>query len=361
MTDLAIFTPSLEGGIGRFVVNLAREFMARGYVVDVVTIKTGPRDIPHEGVSITDLRTGRTFRSLFSLVSYLKEKKPRALLSALFHANLVAIFAKILSGSNTRVVVTEHVALKEELKRQPILKRWMFKFFINFFYPKAFKVTAGSVGVKDDLMYVGVPDKKIEVIYYPIINQELFKSAEGEVDEKWLNNSQIPVVLAIGRLTEQKDFSTLIKAFNLALKIVEAKLIIIGDGYEKPNLVKLIADSVLNDKIFLLGHKQNHYPYFKKANLFVLSSKYEGLGIVLVEALALGVPVVSTDCPSGPSEVLKGGARGILVPVGDETALSAAIIESLVNPKIKKEQINLEEFTSTNSGAHYEQILFLKT
>ena len=178
-------------------------------------------------------------------------------------------------------------------------------------------------------MYAGLSPARIRVINNPVISDELLQAAQQPVQHPFFDADNVPVVLGVGRLTEQKDFSTLIRAFDILRENTPARLIILGDGEERPALENLIRSSGLQDMVDLFGFELNPFAFMKKASVFVLSSKWEGLPGVLIQALACDCPVISTDCLSGPAEILKHGQYGHLVPVGDAEAIASAIASVL--------------------------------
>jgi glycosyltransferase involved in cell wall biosynthesis len=197
---------------------------------------------------------------------------------------------------------------------------------VRRFYPWADGIVAVSKGVADNLSEMtGFPRERITVIYNPIVTPELQEQVQTSLTHPWLESNQPPVVLAAGRLRPQKDFATLIQAFALVRRKQCARLLILGEGPERPALETLIKNLGLEQDARLLGFVANPYPFMRRASLFVLSSKWEGLPGVLIEAMYCGVPLVSTNCPSGPQEILQDGKYGQLVPVGDATALARAI------------------------------------
>lgn len=333
--DLAIFLPSLRGGgAERVMVNLARGFSERGLAVDLVLAKAeGPylAQVPSE-VRIVDLRARRVLLSLPGLVRYLRSQQPKALLSALNHANVVALSAQQLARVPARVVVSVHSTLSRAIDNSQDLRTRFMPLVVRSFYPWAHSVVAVSHGVAEDLVRItGIPKEKVTVIYNPVITPEVLAKAEEAINHPWFAPGQPPVVLGVGRLTAQKDFSTLIRAFALVRKERPARLLILGEGEERKKLEALVREMGLEHDVALPGFVENPYKYMKRAGVFVLSSRSEGLPTVLIEAAALGVPVVSTDCPSGPAEVLKGNEKQ-LVPVGDAYALAQAILRSLEAP-----------------------------
>jgi len=333
---LALFLPSLRGGgAERVMLSLAEGFAQRGFCVDLVLAKAeGPylKDVSRE-VRIVDLNASRVIKSLPSLVRYLRSEKPDAMLSAMGHANIVAICARSLAMVSTRVVVSEHSTLSLSMQNAPTKRGRFMPWLMKFFYPRANGIIAVSKGVADDLARViGLPRKRITVIYNPVVTPEVLQKAQEPIDHPWFRPGEPPVILGIGRLTRQKDFPTLIRAFALVRKERPARLMILGEGEERHNLEDLSRKLEITDDVDMPGFVDNPYKYMAHAAVFVFSSAWEGFGNVLVEAMACGCPVVSTDCPSGPAEILENGRYGRLVPVGDVESLARAIIETLNDP-----------------------------
>ena len=330
---LALFVPSLRGGgAERVMVNLARGFADRGLEIDLVLAKAeGPylSEIP-PSVRLIDLKAPRVLASLPGLVRYLHREKPKALLSAMDHANVVALWARWLAGVPTRVVVSVHNTPSLTAANAKNLRARLMPLWVRPFYRWADAVVAVSQGVAEDLISLtGLSRKKVCVIYNPVVTPELLSKAEEPLNHHWFAPGEPPVVLGVGRLTAQKDFHTLIRAFALVRRECRARLMILGEGEERPGLESLLRELRLEQDAALLGFVQNPYKYMKRAAVFVLSSRWEGFGNVLVEALAVGTPVVATDCPNGPAEILENGRWGYLVPVGNPEALAEAVLAVL--------------------------------
>jgi len=332
---LAILVPGLYGGgAERVMLKLAQGISARGHAVDLVLARAeGPYLAAVPGsVRVVDLRARRMVASLPALVRYLRREEPDALLSVL-HANVVALWARRLAGVGIRVFVSErnslssasrHYASDLRMRLAPWLKRR--------FYPWADGIIAVSKGVADELAEItGIPRQRVRVIYNPIVTPELEEQAQMPLEHPWFVPGQAPVILAVGRLTAQKDFVTLIKAFAQLRKTRQARLLILGEGEERPTLEDLVEQLGLEQDISLPGFVSNPYPFMARASAFVLSSRWEGLPGVLIEALYCGAPLVATDCPSGPREILRDGEYGRMVPVGDSVALSRAIEAALAD------------------------------
>ena len=326
----------LGGGAERVFVNLANEFVSRGLDVDLILAqKEGPylREVSNK-VNIIDFRSKRVLLSLFPLVKYLKKEKPDVLISSMEHANIIAILAKIFSRSKTRIVVRVANTLSLSLQGTMWTKRWIRLYGAIIFYRLADEIIANSNGSADDLAKtLKISRNRIKVIYNPIVIPKILRKAEEESVHPWLKHKTLPVIIAVGRLFDkQKDFSTLIKAFVELRKQKEVRLIILGEGKDRKKLENLIKELNLKNFVDMPGFADNPYAYMAKSDVYALSSQWEGLPNTLIEAMACGTPVVSTDCPSGPAEILENGKYGKLVPVGDADALAQAIIETLDNP-----------------------------
>jgi glycosyltransferase involved in cell wall biosynthesis len=330
---VAIYLPSLRsGGVEKVMVALVRGFCKRGLDVDLVLAKAvGPflTQVPCEA-RIIDLNASRVLSSLPSLVSYLRSARPVGLVSAMDHANVVALIAKRLAGVRTCTIATVHSHLTSSVAGESSLKARLTPFWIRPFYPWADAVVAVSKGVADDLVRVSkLPLTKVKVIYNPVVTSELFLKAAESVNHPWFQVGAPPVVLAVGRLTAPKDFPTLIRAFAGVRTRRTARLMILGEGEARDTLTSLARSLGVDQDVALPGFVSNPFSYMRASAVFVLSSRWEGFANVLAEAMACGTPVVSTDCPSGPAEILEAGRWGPLVPVGDAHAMTAAILSQL--------------------------------
>jgi glycosyltransferase involved in cell wall biosynthesis len=335
-SKLAIFLPSLRGGgVEKMRLNLAGSFVARGLDVDLVLQRAEGvylSQIP-PGVRLIDLRARRIAFSLCPLVAYLRREKPQVLLSGMTHTNDVALLARRLARVNTRVVVSEHSAPGISSCNEQNLRQRFVLSLARLIYPWADGVVAVSKGVADDVAHaLRFPRTRITVIHNPASSPEILKKAKEPLEHTWFSAKKEPVILGAGRLTWQKDFSTLLRAFAVVRKKRAVRLVILGEGEERGRLAALAEELGVAESVDMLGFVDNPYKYMARAAVFVLSSRKEGFGNVLVEALACGTPVVSTDCPSGPAEILEDGRYGELVPVGDYEALARSILSTLDNP-----------------------------
>lgn len=323
---LALFLPSLEGGgAERIMVNLAEGFAKRGVMTDMVLARAeGPylSQVAPE-VNVVDLKAFRVLFSTGALAEYLRTSRPDAVISALDYANLVAVWAKRLARTDTKVLVTVHNQLTVPMTGRRGLKSSAVLKLMRPFYPWADEIIAVSDGVADDVTSTtGIPRRLISTIYNPVVSDAMLAKGKGAVNSNWVKEDDPPIILGIGRFTEQKDFPTLIRAFDLVRRTHKAKLIILGEGPLRGELEALVVELGLRDSVVLPGFVDNPYAYLKRAAVFALSSKWEGLPTVLIEALALGTPIVATNCKSGPDEILQGGKYGTLVPISDIQALA---------------------------------------
>jgi glycosyltransferase involved in cell wall biosynthesis len=328
-SKLAIFLPSLSGGgAERAMLNLAHGLAKCGCAVDLVLAQVkGPYvSEVQDSVRIVDLKAARVLTSLPALARYLRRERPTALLSALDYANVVALWARRLAGTPRRVVVNEQNTISRSARNSARRRQRMVPHLVKHFYPWADYVIGNSQGVAADLSQVtGLPDERIKILYNPVVTPELRAKVRAPLNHPWFEAGQPPVILAVGRLTKQKDFPTLIRALAQVRRTRPARLLILGEGPDRPELEALIRQLGLIDDIAMPGFVENPYAYMSRASLYVLSSRWEGLPTVLIEALYCGPRIIATDCPSGPREILADGRYGSLVPVGDVTALAQAI------------------------------------
>ena len=329
---LALFLPGLyDGGAERIVLNLAKGISARGYAVDLVLARAeGPymEQVP-AAVRLIDLKAPRVLQSVPALVKYLRQEHPTVLLSAMF-ANVIAVWARRLSGIPHRLVLTEQNTLSSLVRNKADVRWKLYPRLASWFYPWADHVVAVSKYVADDLVQIArIPAERVELIYNPIVTPELLEKSKAPVQHPWFCEDQPPVIVGIGRLTDQKAFDVLIQAFSIVRKKRLARLVILGEGENRAALASLVQQLKLENDVDLVGYWQNPYPFVTHAAAFTLPSRWEGLPTILVEALYLGARIVATDCPGGTSEILKGGQYGKLVPVEDPLSLAEAIDCSL--------------------------------
>jgi glycosyltransferase involved in cell wall biosynthesis len=347
---LAFFLPGLyDGGAERIMLNLAEGIAARGYLIDLVLARAeGPyMDGVPGSIRLVDLKAQRVLSSGPALVRYLRREKPTSMLSVLY-ANIVALWARRLAGIPHRVILAEHNTLSYVASGEGDLRWQLYPRLARWFYPWADGIIAVSNGVADDLaQLIKIPRDHIRVIYNPVVTPELLKNSTALLEHPWFRSGLPPVVLAVGRLTTQKGFDVLIQAFAQVRKTQSARLLILGEGEERPALEAMINKFGLEEDVRMPGYVPNPYPYMTHSALFVLSSRWEGLPTVIIEAMSLGMPIIATDCPSGPREILMDGKYGQLVPVDNPFTLAAAIETALITnvprpPKESWEPFDLE-------------------
>jgi glycosyltransferase involved in cell wall biosynthesis len=347
---IAFFLPTLAGGgAERVALNLLKGMSERDVLLDfILADATGPYlDQVPKGVRLIDLGTGRVTKSIPALAKYLKEVQPVGLLSHMNHTNVAAILAKELARSKTKLVVVEHGTLsaaKSELLRSKLVPPMM-----KWLYPRANTIVGVSRGVSEDLdTELGFRPGTVKTVYNPVIDRDLIAKANMPVEHPWFEAGNPPVFLAVGRFTPPKDFPNLIAAFGILRQQKNARLMILGEGELRGELEAQIDRLGIGADVSLPGFVSNPYAYMSKSSAFVLSSRWEGLPTVLIEAMACGCAVVSTDCPSGPQEILAGGKYGMLVPIENAPALADAMIATLDHPIDRTESIDRGMYFSTD-------------
>jgi glycosyltransferase involved in cell wall biosynthesis len=311
------------------------------------------------GVSVVNLDRSGNLASLLSLVRLLRVRRPRWLLSAFPHNNIAVVAARLLSGVDTRCVVTEHAPLSQQILQQA---NWRFRVLppiIRWAYRRAQAVVAVSAGVRDDMQRMLGRDVEPLVINNPVLAGDFSAEMALIPSEPWLTDESLRVVLSVCRLSVEKDLPTLIRAFALVHReFTVTRLVLVGEGPDRVRLESLVGELGLTEVVRLPGRTETPLSWMSHASVFVLPSLYEGFGNVLVEAMACGTPVVSTDCPVGPREILEGGRLGALVPVGDVSAMTRAIAEALTRgaPMPGAREAALR-YTQTSACASYRQLL----
>ena len=361
---IAIFLLYLGGGgAERVMLNLGCGLAEQGFEVDLVLGNAwGPhlKKVPPE-IRIVDLQVSQTIGSLAALSRYLRQEKPLALISAMHYGNEIALWAKRSAGVSTKIIITEHNTLSQSLRNKAKFKNRIIPFFVRSFYRWADEIVAVSKGVAKDLAGIsGLPLERIQVIYNPVVTPNLLEKAKEPVKHSWFEKREFPVILGVGKLEAQKDFSTLIRAFAIVRQTNVCRLVILGWGPDRPKLEALIQDLGLEKDVALLGYVDNPYCYMARASVFALSSAWEGLPTVIIEALALKVPVISTDCQSGPAEILENGKYGSLTPVGDCDALAQQILQVLCGQSQKINLDWLDQFTLKTATQKYLELLLRK-
>ena len=360
---LTIFLPSLAyGGAERAFTNIANGFVDRGVEVALVLAHAaGPYiDDISPAVRIFDLKRRSVAMAIPGLLRHLREYRPDALLSAMTHANVASAIAWRLANSSARLVLTEHTHLSSAFKEYRNASMRVIHCVMPLTYSLADHIIAVSNGVATDLKAkFHLNQEKLVGVYNPVVDTHLFHNALAPSCHPWLAQKKAPVVVTAGRLVRLKDFATLIRAFALVRSRRTLKLVIFGEGPLHGELIALARSLGVEQDVDLPGFVSNPFSEMSAADLFVLSSRYEGLSNVLIEAMACGTPVVSTDCPSGPYEILEGGRWGQLVPVGDSAAMARAIEATLDASTLPDVRVRAAEFSTDTAISRYAEVLGL--
>lgn len=360
--DISIFLMWVgAGGKETVVRHLARGFADAGYRVDLVLGNAaGACDdkIP-SCVRVVDLKTRGYLRTTIKLVVYLLRNRPRVLFSTLPFSALPAIAARYLSLSRGRVVVRICNNMARRFEHEPDAFPRGVRWALRLLPRLAHSVVACSTGIAREISGITrIPFERIHVLYNPAITEEMQVRGAEPIAHAWFadpndSGENRPVILGVGRLARQKNFAMLIRAFAEVRRDFAARLLILGEGPERPALEGLVHDLGLDDDVSIPGYVTNPYAYLARARVFALSSSWEGFANVIAEALAMGTPVVATDCPSGPAEVLGGGRYGLLVPVDDPAAMANGIRRILSGEEPEVSDDWLRRFTTEEVVGRY--------
>jgi len=346
-------------------VHLMNEFARRGVRVDLLLAE---RDSPYmdrldTSIRVVDMPTSNAITGIPFLAAYLWRNRPRALLAQRLRVNALALRAKALARVDTKVFVTANTHMTAEIQALKPAKRPHHLALLRNYFPRNDGIISISSGVAEDL--AGLlgwpwPTPRIQLAPNPVVTPELYALAAEPLDHPWLTAGQPPVILGVGRLEPQKDLASLLRAFATVRRQRPCRLVILGEGKQREELQRLAAELGIAVDLNMPGFVANPYAWMSRANLVVMSSSWEGFGNVLAESLATGTPVVSTDCPSGPSEILEGGRWGPLVPVGDHDALARAMLATLEAPPAADDlRQAARRYTLENSASRYLEIMGL--
>ncbi|MBZ0168705.1 MAG: glycosyltransferase [Kofleriaceae bacterium] len=372
---IALFLSDLSGGGSKQrALTLADAFAANGYRVDIVVVRpegqlrsklpNRVRLVPLQFwlarlsvVRNTERR--QLWANIPALVRYLRCERPDVLLATGNYVNFAAVWACRLARTGTRLVLRASNHLSQSAWNPNRKTRPLRPVFARLLYPWADAIIAVSEDVARDLARVtGIPRERIAVIPNPVVTGELEEKARSPLDHPWFRPDQPPVVLGVGRLVSQKDFPTLLRAFARLRVRRPIRLMILGEGKVRTQLASLAQQLGISENTSFPGYMDNPYPYMVRSAVCVLSSAWEGLPGVLIEAMACGCPVVSTDCPGGAAEILQGGVYGPLVPVGDDTALAMAIESVLDSPPEREHlQKRARYYSADRAVEQYLEIL----
>lgn len=345
---------SLRGdGAVAMMLTLAKGFVARGHQVDLLAVRLeGERlnSIP-DGVQVVNLAARRTLLAVPALVRYLRNERPDIVIASEHYSGLPALYALRLARTGGRCVIRQDNTWGMDSRRFQGRHRLLTPFMVKRLFRRA-EIVAVSEGVSRDLVaHFPRLVNNVRVIYNPIVTDELMKRSQAVLDHPWFEPGQPPVIVAVGRLATAKGFDLLIDAFSRVAAVTSARLVILGEGPERPALEARIREHGLQDKCQLVGYQPNSLAFIARARVFVLSSRFEGLPTVLIEALTTGTPVIATDCPSGPREILSDGKYGTLVPTEDIDALATAITDTFRHPPTRADDVDswLQQFAVDTS------------
>jgi glycosyltransferase involved in cell wall biosynthesis len=345
------------GGAERACLRLARGMAARGRQVEIVLVRgegTYLSDIP-SGVQLTILDRPRVSQAILALARHFRRTRPKAILSALTHMNIATILAARLAGTHSRLVISERNQISSKAREaRGAWQRALYR-AVPFAYRVADRVVAVSNGVASDLSrFGGLPGAKIRVIHNPVYDPDITALSQEPPAHSWFAPGGPPIILAAGRLHRQKGFDVLLNAFAIARAEVDCRLVILGEGPERAALTAQAERLGLAYDIDMPGFCENPFPLMARAGAFVLSSRWEGFPNALVEAMACGAPVIATDCPSGPHEILDGGKIAPLVPMDDARALGRALLATLSSrPVTAQSQRRAHSFSISEATDQY--------
>ncbi len=355
---ISLFIANLTiGGAERVVVNLSKGLSNEGYDVDIVLVEKKGKllsDVP-KSVNIVELGVDRVRYSAIPLARYFRSKQPKVFISFLTGSNVMATLGHLFAGKPSNLIVTEHNT--QTMKQDTSSNRD--RTLAKYLYPYADHIVGVSEGVSENVSeWANVDRSAITTIYNPVIDDDFIDRKHEKPDCEWFD-LDVPIILSAGRHVEQKDYQTLIRAFDQLLSQRDARLIILGEG-ELTSTYKSLTDRLgISNEVSFPGFVDNPYSYMNHSDVFVLSSRWEGLSLVLIESMACETPVVSTDCPSGPSEVLTDGEYGDLVPVGEPELLKNALVGTLKDPTDKKIlRRRARDFSTVKAVREYKKLCF---
>ena len=349
-----------QGGVERSFALLVNALVDLGVTVDLLLIK---RRSPHlslvsSKVNRIELRHQHAATCSGEVAAYLRKEQPTGLLVAKHRAIISATKAVAKAGFRGPVVGVIGINTSASIAVRSWPQRLLWRFNMRRHYPKLTRFIAVSEGVNADLCQLArLPNEQVITVRNPVLDDRMRAQAAEPLDHPWFGAEMAPVIVSVGRLSHSKDYATLLQAVAL-MTTDTARLVILGEGGDRSALEQRIIDLQLEDRVLLPGFVENPFPWIRAAQVFALSSVIEGSGNVLVEAMALGTPVVSTDCPSGPAEILDGGRYGSLVPMKDAPALANALDKALDQPcDAELLRDATRAFEASTAARHYLQVM----
>lgn len=354
-----------NGGLERVQINLANQFLSAGHEVDFVTGTTCDSPYPalDAGIPVIEIAPRGPWSFAAGLAAYMRRSKPDCVLTTSNDIACIALFMRAILAPKVRIIVTQHLSLAAPLEHARGLsrvKRDLLYRAMRVLLPFADARIAVSEGVASDMaQMISIAKDTIDVIYNPIVTPDFASKCSELIPWPWPKDG-VPTIVYVGRLALEKRLDILLAAALPLLKSGQARLLIVGNGPQADWVEEQIDALGLRLVSACTGFVQNVLPYIAQSDVLVLPSDYEGFGNVLVEALACGVQIVSTDCPHGPREILAGGKFGQLVPVGDPAPMRQAILDSMQS-KFHVDRNELigrsTDFSSQNAANSYMKII----
>jgi len=356
------------GGTEQIALHLLDAIAAWGHEPTLVAfVKRGDfvRRIP-DHVRVPDLGVGKRtrfrrdfFRDVRALRRLIQRERPDLIMSIIMHENVKTVLSCCLSGLKVRTVLIEQTSI-EGWVRAELPRWWLWQRLIRFAYNRADAVVTASRGIQHELESMGVPPGRITTIYNPVPIDHVRRLGRFPADLPASNGE--PVLIAVGGLRKQKGYPYLFQAFERVVRDTPCHLLVLGSGPDLPALQSLARSLDLEERIHFLGFQENPYAFMARSDVFVLSSLWEGFGIVIIEAMACGLPVVVTDCPEGPGEIVSDGIDGLLVPVADDVAMTHAILRMLKSrilreALVENAGVRVRDFASSRILEQYRNLV----
>jgi len=350
-----------QTGVPLAQIRLAKLFLSKGYKVDFILGSVPEElDIPKlEGINVINLNHSRVLTMFGTIIKYLKEARPDIIISAEDHMNVVVLTSAMIAKSKAKISASFRLSATRVYAGKFLSKSWFMQKALGLVYHRANVLACVSkdMAIEYNTMY---KTDKFTSIYNVIVDSESKLRMKESIDDSWLIDKTSPVIVSAGTLTKRKGFHILIMAMKEVLETVNVKLIILGEGYQREVLEKMIKDENMTSYIKLVGHKSNPLKYYYHSDIYALSSYSEGLPNVLVEAMMCGCTPVSTDCPTGPREVLQDEKYGYLVPMHNPTAMAKGIIKALKSPiELNILEEGIQDFTEEKVFNQYKKFLKL--